>query len=265
MNPTWIVCVKQVPCEPVFKRSAGFLQMDRQRTEGILNPEDRTALEKAIEIRRKHGGKVVAVSMGPPAAEAVLRETLAAGADEAVLLSDPAFAGADTLATAYTLAAGIRRIPGWMLILCGSRSLDSDTGQVGPQLAEFLDLPMATRVVKLELHKGEVVVERLLDGFRERLVMALPALVTVRGHGRTQTAALSLRALEESFGDRSVTRWGLRNLGLDAASVGWEGSPTRAKEYEVWQRRRSGERVEAKTSEAVERILSVLADRNLLG
>lgn len=264
MIPAWIVCVKQVPREPVFKRSAGFLQMDRDRAEGILNPDDRSALEKALEIRQRHGGKVVTVSMGPPAAEAVLRETLAAGADEAVLLSDPAFAGADTLATACTLAAGIRRIPGWTLILCGSRSLDSDTGQVGPQLAEFLDLPMTTRVVKLEVRKGEVLVERLLDGCRERLVMNLPALLTVRGDGRARRA-LSLRALEDSFGKGSVIRWGLKDLELDSASVGWEGSPTRAKEYAVWQRRRAGERIEAKTGEAVERILSVLADRNLLG
>ena len=264
MNPAWIVCVKQVPREPVFKRNAGFLQMDRERTEGVLNPDDRAALEKALQIRREQGGRVVTVSMGPPAAEAALRETLAAGADEAVLLSDPAFAGADTLATAYTLAAGIRRIPGWRLFLCGSRSLDSDTGQVGPQLAEFLDLPMATRVVKIELRKDEVLVERLLDGFRERLAMDMPALLTVRGDGR-DLGALSLRALEDSFESRTVTRWGLKDLELDGACVGWEGSPTRAKEYALWQRPRSGEKLEAKTAEAVERILSVLADRNVLG
>lgn len=264
MNPAWIVCVKQVPREPVFKRSAGFLQMDRERTEGVLNPDDRAALDKALQIRREHGGRIVAVSMGPPAAEAVLRETLAAGADEAVLLSDPAFAGADTLATAQTLAAGIRRIPGWRLVLCGSRTLDSDTGQVGPQLAEFLDLPMATRVVKIELRKGEVLVERLLDGFRERLAMDMPALLTVRGDNQ-RLAALSLRALEDSFESRTVTRWGLKDLDLDAACVGWEGSPTRANEYALWQRHRSGEKLEAKTAEAVERILSALADRNVLG
>ncbi|MEW6440646.1 MAG: electron transfer flavoprotein subunit beta/FixA family protein [bacterium] len=264
MKPVWVVCVKQVPREPVFRREGEFFQIDRERTEGILNPHDRIALDLAAEIRARKGGRIVALSMGPPRTESALREALAAGADEAILLSDPAFAGADTLATAYTLAAGIRKIGDFSLVLCGARTTDSDTSQVGPQLAEFLDLPMASQVEKLEVRKSEVRLERVLDGVRERLAMRVPALVTVLRR-KQEPIPLSLRALEQSFADRPVSRWGLGDLDIDPARAGWEGSGTRARDYAYWNRSRSCDRFDGKTGEAVERILAVLAERNLLG
>jgi electron transfer flavoprotein beta subunit len=256
--------LKQVPREPVFKRTGDSFQLDRERVEGILNPYDRYALEAARTLKAEAGGCVVAVTMGPPAAEEVLREAMALGADRAILLTDPAFAGADTLATAHTLAAAVRKLERFDLILCGARTLDSDTGQVGPQLAELLDLPMAAYVRSVALRRGELRIERRLDGTRERLAIKLPALITVEGQARIKDP-VSLQLLERAFLEHSITRWTREDLVVDPSCLGWMGSATRAKEYRVIQRQRSGEVLEGGTGEAVERILNLLMERNILG
>jgi electron transfer flavoprotein beta subunit len=264
MKPTWVVCIKQVPREPVFKRTAEAFQIDRARTEGIMNPYDRRAIELAVSLKEKQGGDVVVLSMGPPQAEEALREALAFGADRAVLLSDPAFAGADTLATAYTLAAGVRKLGHFSLILCGARTLDSDTAQVGPQMAEFLDLPMAAYVGKATCKERTLRVERTLDGVRERLVLPLPALITVAGRMRTERP-LALGSVEGAFGKPEVLRWGRQDLEVDPGRIGWEGSATVADEYAVWKHSRSGEIVRTKPAEAADRILDILVKHNLVG
>lgn len=264
MKPTWVVCIKQVPREPVFKRTGDAFQIDRARTEGILNPYDRRAIELALSLKEKQGGDVVTLSMGPPQAEEALRETLAFGVDKAVLLSDPAFAGADTLATAYTLAAGVRKLGRFSLILCGARTLDSDTAQVGPQMAEFLDLPMAAYVGKATCRERTLRVERTLDGVRERLLLPLPALITVAGRMQPERP-LALGSVEEAFGEPQIVRWGGQDLDVDPGRIGWEGSATVADEYAVWKHSRSGEIIQAKPAEAADRILDILVKRNVLG
>jgi electron transfer flavoprotein beta subunit len=264
MKPTWVVCIKQVPLEPVFKSTKDGFQIDRDRTEGIMNPYDRRAIEFALELKAREGGTIVILTMGPPQAEETLREALAFGVDKAILLSDPAFAGADTLATAHTLAAGVRRLGGFSLILCGARTLDSDTAQVGPQIAEILDLPMAAYVTRASHRKGALRVERSLDGVRERLLLPLPALITVAG--RMQSARpLSLGSVEGAFGEPEIVLWGKKDLDVDPGRIGWKGSATTANEYAIWKHPRSGEIVQAKPAEAAARILDVLVKRNLLG
>jgi len=264
MKPNWVVCVKQVPREPVFRRTEDGLQIDRGRTDGIMNPYDRRALELAVDLKERHGGTVTVLSMGPAQAEEALREALAFGVDRAVLLSDPAFAGADTLATAHTLAAAVRKLGSVSLILCGARTLDSDTAQVGPQMAEILDLPMAAYVVKAFCKERTLRVERNLDGIRERLLLPLPALITVAG--RMQAARpLSLGSVEGAFGEPEVARWARQDLEVDPGRIGWQGSATVADEYAIWKRPRSGEIIQASPAEAVNRILEVLVRHNVLG
>ncbi len=263
MKPTYVVCIKQVPREPVFKRTGNALQIDRDRTEGILNPYDRRAIELAVDLKEKQDGEIVALSMGPPQAEEALREALAFGVDRAVLLSDPAFAGADTLATAHTLAAAVRKLGGVSLILCGARTLDSDTAQVGPQMAEVLDLPMAANVVKASCRERTLRVERKLDGIRERLALPLPALITVAGSVQTDKS-LSLGSVEGAFGRPEVLCWTRGDLDVEADRIGWEGSATVADDYAVWKHSRSGEILEARPAEAADRILDILVKRNIL-
>jgi electron transfer flavoprotein beta subunit len=264
MKPTWVVCIKQVPREPVFKRTGDAFQIDRDKTEGIMNPYDRQAIEFAVELKAKQGGTVVVLSMGPQQAEEALREALAFGVDKAVLLSDPAFAGADTLATAHTLAAGIRKLGSVSLILCGAKTLDSDTAQVGPQLAEVLDFPMAAYVVKASCKERTLRVERNLDGIRERLLLPLPALITVAGQMQT-VRPLSLGSVEWAFGEPEVVCWARQDLEVDPGRIGWEGSATVADEYAIWKHPRSGEIIQTRPAAAADRILKVLVRHNVIG
>jgi len=264
MKRRWIVCIKQVPREPVFKRVGDYFKVDRERTEGILNPCDRPALDVALELRTQAGGEIVAVTMGPPQADEVLREVMACGADRAVLLSDPSFAGADTLATARTLAAAVRKIGDFSLVLCGARTLDSDTGQVGPQIAEFLDVPMASYVDRIACRKNGVRVDRRMDGHREKLEIPFPGLVCVESP-LNKRSAVSLKELEQAFAAFPVETWTREDLNLAPAEVGWEGSATWARDVNYWKKKRSGQILEGDTGEAVEKILSVIVDRNILG
>ncbi len=264
MKHKWVVCIKQVPQEPVFKKVDDAYQIDRDMAGGILNPCDRFALDVAQELKVSAGGDIVAITMGPPQAEEALREAVAHGIDEAILLSDPVFAGADTLATAHTLAAAIRRVGDASLILCGATTLDSDTGQVGPQVAELLDLPMVANVDTVSYGKAKLRVERRIDGFREKLHINLPALITVSGKGR-KSVPVSLRSLEDAFSSPMICRWAREDLDVDAARVGWEGSATCTRELAYLKRKREGEIIQEKAADTAKKIIEVLMDRNILG
>ena len=146
-----IVLVKQVPNTAEVRIDPRTGTLMREGVESIINPDDAHALEAAIQLKEKCGGHVTAVSMGPPQAMDALREALGMGADECVLLTDRAFAGADTLATSYTLGKCVRKLGKFDLVIAGLQAIDGDTAQIGPQVAEYLDLPQITRVTKLEL------------------------------------------------------------------------------------------------------------------
>ena len=158
-----VVPIKQVPETNAVTMDEATGTMIREGVEAIVNPLDLYAIELAIRLREAHGGETLAVSMGPPKAQTALREALAMGIDSAVLLSDKAFAGSDTWATSYALAAAIRRLGAFDLVICGERATDGDTGQVGPGIAAWLDLPVATYVGRVErVADGAVTIEALL-------------------------------------------------------------------------------------------------------
>src|SRR3989304_295947 len=136
-----IVCLKQVPGITEVKIDPQTNTLVRQGIKNIVNPFDSYALEEGVRLKERYGGRVTAISMGPPQAEEVLREAISTGADEAILLSDRVFAGADTLATAYTLASAINKIQKYDLVICGRQTIDGDTAQVSPELSEMLELP----------------------------------------------------------------------------------------------------------------------------
>ena len=176
-----LVCVKQVPdtTEVRIDRETNTLQ--RQDVPSILNPFDRHALEEALRVKERCGGTVSVLTMGPLQAQEVLKECLALGADEAVLVSDKAFAGADTLATSRTLAAAIAKLQPAELIFCGKQAIDGDTAQVGPELAEHLNMAQITCVSKLEVFPAErrLIAEREVEDGHEVLELSLPAVLTV--------------------------------------------------------------------------------------
>jgi len=222
-----VVCIKQVPMvsELPWNPKSGTLQ--REVAEGMMNPACANALETALQIKRQNGGVIVTFTMGPPMAEEVLYEAIAMGADRGVLLSDPSLAGGDTFITSRTLARAIEKeCPHFDLILCGCFTSDSETAQVGPQLAEELDIPGVAYVEKLEINHRSVRMHRLSDDFVETLEMDMPGLVTV-ATAANEPRYPTLQGLETAFRHPDIKILGAQHLDLEPKSVGIAGSPTK--------------------------------------
>jgi electron transfer flavoprotein beta subunit len=220
-----IVGIKQVPGTTEVKIDPNTNTLIRQGIENIINPFDTYAVEEAVRLREKHGGKVTVMTMGPPQAEAALREAISLGADEAVLLSDRAFAGADTRATAYTLSRAVIKLGRFDLVICGRQTIDGDTGQVGPELAEMLDLPFVAYVSQVEeVRDGYLCVLRMVEEGHERIETALPAVITVSKEINTPRLP-SLRGIMKS-NSAKIQTWGLSELAVDKDMVGLAGSST---------------------------------------
>jgi electron transfer flavoprotein beta subunit len=223
-----IVCLKQVPmvAELPWDEKSGRLRRDL--APGMINPACKHALEAALQIKEKVGANVTAITMGPPAAEEVLREALAMGAQRGILISDQSLAGADTYATSSILAAAIKKdCPHCDLILCGAYTSDSETAQVGPQLAEELQLPAAAYAENIEI-KGRVLrVCRLVDNFRETLEMEFPALVTV-SMAKYLPRYTSLAGLEKAFVD-DISIYDAEALGISNKVAERQCSRTRVR------------------------------------
>ncbi len=221
-----IVCIKQVPGTAEVKIDPQTNTLVRNGIKSIINPFDTYALEEGVRLREKHGGKVTVMSMGPPQAEAALREALSLGADEAILLSDRDFAGADTLATAYTLSAAARKIAPFDIIICGRQTVDGDTGQVGPEMAEMLGIPLLTYVSKIvEIAPPTIRARRMVEDGYEVVESTLPALITVSKEINAPRLP-SLRGIMKSKSAR-ITVWTAADLGVDRDTVGLSGSATR--------------------------------------
>jgi electron transfer flavoprotein beta subunit len=262
-----VVPIKQVPETSAVRMDEASGTMIREGVEAIVNPLDLYAIEAALRLRESCGGHITVLSMGPPKAAKALREAIAMGADSGVLLSDKAFAGADTWATGLVLAEAIRQLGPFDLVLCGERATDGDTGQVGPGIASFLNLPVATYVSRIESATGGVVrVHRLVEDGYEVLDVDTPAVLTVvkevadprlptlRGKQRARAAELPV--------------WGISQLGLAAEAVGLAGSPTRVVKIFRPKVARQCEKLsaqdEAGIAQAADRVVALLKERALL-
>lgn len=222
-----IVCIKQVPAVSELPWDSKTGTLKRAMAEGMMNPACRHALEAALQIKNRHGAHITTLSMGPPMAEEILRESLAMGADLGVLLTDPRMAGADTLITSYTLARAINmECPDFDLILCGCHTSDSETAQVGPQLAEELNIAAVAYVEQIEISGRRVRMQRESDDFLETLEMDMPGLITVTTT-RYLPRYVPMSGLQDAFETGDVVLRNLDHLGLDSAAVGMKASPTR--------------------------------------
>jgi electron transfer flavoprotein beta subunit len=259
-----IVCLKQVPVTNDVRLDPETGSLIREGVPSIINPEDNNALEEALLLKEEHGGNVVAISMGPPQAEEALRDALAMGADEAVLLCDKAFAGADTLATSFTLGTAIKKLGDFDLILCGTKTLDGNTGQVGPQLAEFLDLPQITYARRVEV-QGEILrAERAFEEGYELMETRLPALVTVTKE-INEPRIPSIEQIMQSYREKEVRIWGTEDLDVDEHSVGLDGSATKmGKIYKPEFGKGKVEFIEGSTEDMVQGLLVKLEERHLI-
>jgi electron transfer flavoprotein beta subunit len=222
-----IVCLKVVPKPEEVKVNQETMTIERANVRSEINPPDMNCMELALELKEKHGGTVSLLSMGPPLFDSYLRLAMAMGADRAYLLSDRAFAGADTLATSYTLAEAIRRIGEYDLIICGEESSDGATAQVPPGIAEWLDISQITYAEGLEvLPDGRSAkAKRELAGGYEVVQVPLPAVVSLKvGANEPRFMDFDRKAWAESEGP--VTTWSAQDLGLDEEYIGLQGSPT---------------------------------------
>jgi electron transfer flavoprotein beta subunit len=240
-----IACIKQVPDTAEVRIDRETNTLIREGVPSIINPFDLNAVEEGLLLKERFGGTVTVISMGPPQVETALREALSLGVDQAVLLCDRAFAGADTLATSYTLAAGIKKIGAFDLILCGKQAIDGDTAQVGPEIAEWLDIPHLTYVRSIdevfpaEPARASITVSRLVEGGYEQASASLPALLTVVrevNEPRLPSYRASLRARTQG-----ITIWGVADLSADPEHIGIAGSPTRVSRIFVPEYERQGQ------------------------
>jgi len=262
-----IVPIKQVPETNAVKMDEETGTMVREGVEAIVNPLDLYAIEIAIRLREQHGGEVATLTMGPPKAVGALREAIAMGCDTAVLVSDKAFAGSDTWATSYVLAAAIRTMGPYDLIICGERATDGDTGQVGPGIAAWLDLPVASYVGKVdEVDEDNCRVHRLVEEGYEVLDVDLPAVLTVV----KEVADPRLPTLRGKQKARrtDIPTLGPDNLDVEAESLGLKGSPTRVVRIFRPKVTRQCEKVVATDEQAVEqaadRLVAFLRQRELI-
>lgn len=222
-----LVCIKQVPDVEKVKFCPETRTLLREGVENIMNPFDRHALEVALMMKDKFGAKVTCIAMGLPMAADVLKEAIAMGADDAALISDRALAGSDTLATSLTLAAAVKHLGQFDLVLCGKQAVDGDTAQVGPEMAEHLGIPQITGALKLDYVEDRFIVERENESSVQTLACAAPLLVTVtKAEKEPRFASIKGKMKARKANIPTLTAV---DLGLDPAEVGLSGSPTQVK------------------------------------
>lgn len=222
-----IVCLKQVPDTEAVKLNPETNTLVRDGVENIMNPFDRQALEAALMLKDKEGAKVTVLTMGLPQATDILKEAIAMGADDGILLSDRVLAGSDTLATSIALAAAVKHIGGYDLVMCGKQAVDGDTAQVGPEMAEHLGIPQITGALKVDFADGKFVVVRENESSVQTLACAAPLLVTVtRAEKEPRFASIKGKMKARKAVIPTLT---VADLAIDTKLVGLSGSPTKVK------------------------------------
>lgn len=224
-----IVCIKQVPDTNEFKIDLETGTMIREGLPCIMNPDDKNALEEALMLKDEYGAEVIALTMGPLQAKDVLKEAMALGADEVILITDPAFAGSDSLATSSILAAAIEKIGNFDMIFCGMQAMDGNTGQTGPQLAELLDIPQITYLKELNIIDNAVQAVKLTEYGKYTFKLNMPVLLTVNNElndPRIPTMMGVMKAYDEA-GEKKIRIWGAKDLNIDIERVGIKGSVTK--------------------------------------
>ncbi len=256
-----IVLVKQVPNTTDVKLDEKTGSLIREGLESIMNPDDRHALEAAIQMKEAFSGNVTVVSMGPLQAIDVLSEAIGMGADEAILLSDTAFAGADTWATSYTLGKAIEKIGNYDVIFCGRQAIDGDTAQIGPQVADYLQIPQVTYVSEIEkVGKESLIVKRCLEDGYERVECTRPALLTVIAELNRPRYPDVGRMITACHEKAPIKIWNAADIGVTVHEVGLEGSLTHVIKTSVPKFKRQGEILEGDIKTVVRELIQKLGE-----
>ncbi len=257
-----IVCIKQVPDTTEIRLDPVKGTLIREGVPSIMNPDDKGGLELALQLKDEFDAKVTVITMGPMQADAILREAMAMGADRAILLSDRKFAGADTLATSNTLAGALRSLD-YDLIITGRQAIDGDTAQVGPQIAEHLDLPQVTYVESVEFDgKKTLTVRKGTEEGYQLLEVETPCVLTVLSSA-VKARYMTVRGIVEAY-DRTVEVWGFDDITVDESKIGLNGSPTRVAKSFTKGVKPAGQLYEVSPAEAVDIIISKLKEKYII-
>ena len=256
-----VVCLKQVPDTTAVKIDPKTVTLIRDGVPSIINPEDKHALEAALTLKDNVGGKVTVVSMGPPQAQNALREALCMGADEAILITDRAFAGADTLATSKTLAGAIRRLE-YDVVFAGRQAIDGDTAQVGPEIAEHLNIPQVTYVQGVKVEDDGLLVNRALEDGYELIKVNGPVLLTAIKE-LNEPRYMNVRYIFDTA-NTEIKIWSAADLEVNKEELGLKGSPTKVKKSMTKEAKGAGELINEVPNEAVKYVLGKLKEKHYI-
>ena len=257
-----VVCIKQVPDTTEVKLDPKTGTLIRDGVPSIINPDDKAGLEAALRIKDQIGAHVTVLTMGPMQADIALREALAMGADHAILLSDRAFAGSDTWATSSALAGALRRID-YDLIIAGRQAIDGDTAQVGPQIAEHLNIPSISYVEEIEAKEGEIVVKRSFEDGYQMIKAKTPCLITALKE-LNEARYMHIQGIFESFEEGKVELWSVNDIEVDMANLGLKGSPTKVKKSFTKGAKTAGKLFDVPAQEGAQIIVDKLQEKFLL-
>ena len=256
-----VVCLKQVPDTTAVKIDPKTGTLIRDGVPSIINPEDKHALEAALQIKDNNGAHVTVISMGPPQAQAALREALCMGADEAILLTDRAFGGADTLATSKALAAAIKGLE-YDIIFAGRQAIDGDTAQVGPEIAEHLNIPQVTYVQDVKVEEDGLIINRALEDGYELIKVQAPVLLTAieeLNHPRYMNVQYIFDTV-----NKEVKILTADDIEISKDELGLKGSPTKVKKSMTKEAKGAGEIVKESAQEAVAYVLGKLKEKHYI-
>ncbi len=262
-----VIPIKQVPETSNVKMDEETGTMVREGVESIINPLDLYAIETGIQLKEKHGGEVTVITMGPPSAEKALREAISMGCDKGILISGKEFAGSDTWATSYALSQSIKESGDFDLIIAGERATDGDTGQVGPGIASFLDIPLASYTSEVkQVIDNSIIVKRLVEEGYETLKLPLPALLTVVkeiSYPRLPTLRGKQKAKKAE-----LNAWSAEDVAMDEEKLGINGSPTRVVKIARPKVTRNGKTVRVQDEEsltgAVKQLIEFLKEKEIV-
>ncbi|MBU5675180.1 electron transfer flavoprotein subunit beta/FixA family protein [Alkaliphilus sp. MSJ-5] len=257
-----VVCIKQVPDTTEVKLDQKTGTLIREGVPSIINPDDKSGLEAALRLKDEHGAEVTVITMGPPQADLALREAIAMGADRAILLTDKAFAGADTWATSSALAGAIRNME-YDLIIAGRQAIDGDTAQVGPQIAEHLNIPSVTYALDMELVDKGIIVKRAFEDGYHKIKVNTPCLITTLKE-MNEARYMRISGIYDAYKEDKVEVWTVNDIEVDHSNLGLKGSPTKVKKSFTKGVKTAGKVFDVEAKEAAQIIVDKLKEKYII-
>ena len=257
-----IVCIKQVPNTNEVKLDPVTGTLIRDGVPSIINPDDKAGLEAALRLKDELGAHVTVISMGPAQADAALREAMAMGADEAILVTDRAFGGADTWATSSTIAAAISKLP-YDLVITGRQAIDGDTAQVGPQIAEHLQIPNISYAEEIKVEGDSVIVKRQYEDRYHIVKAKMPCLLTALSE-LNEPRYMTPGGIFDAYRSREITEWHRDDVPVAEENIGLKGSPTRVFQTFTKSLKAAGQMVQLDPEESAEYMLEKLKEKFII-